>query len=541
MRERTTTLFLTALLTLTCTQAQNNTSTSLTISIPASPGPTPGIPLEAFLSYSIEFSAFVDFAGNDTSPNTFSQNLLANIGELQGAQPYLRVGGNSQDQYIFVVNQTQQQVNIPITSGSPRLIYIGPSWYKSLANLPGSKFIYGFNLAANDTYNPQSRASLLASARYACQALQNGSFAYWELGNEPDLYRNSSGVARRPATWSNEDYVSEWLNGTRAIKPVIQQYCPSLGGSASYKFYAPSFAAASGQRLDLVGVLRDGLDADGTVGVISMHNYISGATSPGVTLQKTLMNHTSTVNSLDKHLIVKRNISLLNSSLYPPDTPYILGETNSLYNGGASGLSDVFGAALWSVDFSLYAAANNISRVHFHQGGSAPYASWRGSALNVSHRVVKPPYYGNLATAAFIGNGSTPSIVNIPLSSQLESAYAAYMNGSLARMMIISMQEYNGTEGNAFRSNASRPSYNYTLALPSSCSGSAVLQRLMANGSDAQYGITFDGLSYNVGNSGLSTRLENTTSHELANIIEGNLIIQVPASSAVLVHVQCGV
>jgi len=44
----------------------------------------PGIPLEAFVAYSIEFSSFPDFAGNLSSPNTFSNNLLNNLGALQG-------------------------------------------------------------------------------------------------------------------------------------------------------------------------------------------------------------------------------------------------------------------------------------------------------------------------------------------------------------------------------------------------------------------------------------------------------------------------
>ena len=63
-------------------------------------GSTPsgaGVPLEAFVSFSIEFSSFPDFAGNTSFPNTFSNNLLDNIGALTGTKPYIRVGGNTQD------------------------------------------------------------------------------------------------------------------------------------------------------------------------------------------------------------------------------------------------------------------------------------------------------------------------------------------------------------------------------------------------------------------------------------------------------------
>lgn len=64
------------------------------------PGTAPasaGVPLDAFVSYSIEFSSFPDFAGNKTVPNTFSNNLLNNLGALQGTKPHIRVGGNTQD------------------------------------------------------------------------------------------------------------------------------------------------------------------------------------------------------------------------------------------------------------------------------------------------------------------------------------------------------------------------------------------------------------------------------------------------------------
>ncbi len=65
------------------------------------------------------------------------------------------------------------------------------------------------------------------------------------------------------------------------------------------------------------------------------------------------MNHTSTVLSVAKHL--NESNLLANTGL-----PYILGETNSLYNEGAPGLSNSFGAALWGVDFNLYCAATGI-------------------------------------------------------------------------------------------------------------------------------------------------------------------------------------
>lgn len=55
-------------------------------------GPVP----EAFISYSLEFALFPDYAGNKSNPNVFSENLLNNLGAYGGTKPYIRVGGNTQ-------------------------------------------------------------------------------------------------------------------------------------------------------------------------------------------------------------------------------------------------------------------------------------------------------------------------------------------------------------------------------------------------------------------------------------------------------------
>ena len=78
------------------------------------------------------------------------------------------------------------------------------------------------------------------------------------------------------------------------------------------------------------------------------------------------MNHTRTMQSIAPHIAEAAN--LRSSFTSARELPYVLGETNSLYNQGRPGLSDSFGAALWGVDFNLWCAANNISRVHMHQG-----------------------------------------------------------------------------------------------------------------------------------------------------------------------------
>jgi len=47
---------------------------------------------------------------------------------------------------------------------------------------------------------------------------------------------------------------------------------------------------------------------------------------------------------------------------------YVLGETNNCPLHGVPGVSNVAGAALWALDYALFARQIGITRVFFHQG-----------------------------------------------------------------------------------------------------------------------------------------------------------------------------
>jgi hypothetical protein len=142
------------------------------------------------------------------------------------------------------------------------------------------------------------------------------------------------------------------------------------------------------------------------------------------------MNHTSTVSSVSKQV----NESTLLAKYH---LPFILGETNSLYNEGAPGLSNAFGAvstsarklvpriltntltqALWGVDFNLYCASVGIRRVHMHQGTSYRYAAWQPIQTPNATLGTKPPYYGSIAVASMLGDLIKTNVVSNPMSSQ---------------------------------------------------------------------------------------------------------------------------
>ncbi|TVY52112.1 Beta-glucuronidase [Lachnellula cervina] len=446
---------------------------------------------EAFVSYSIEFSSFPDFAGNNSSPNTFSNNLLNNLGNLTGTKPYIRVGGNTQD-YALYNDSLPFAINSTIVPSRatdyPTIIFIGPSYFESYNTWPDTKFSHGFNLGLGGN-NSEGWQSLLDTVPLACKALGGGKLLWWEYGNEPDLYSTSAQGPVRPPGWNESTYVSQWLNGTRAIKQQLQKSCPELTSNESYGYLAPSFAGVS-NHLKPVTTWQDGLNVDRDVKLISSHNYIGGATQPGVTLQSTLMNHTKTTTSVSLQAALARNLSSY-------AVPFILGETNSLYNEGAPGLSNAFGAALWGIDFNLYCASVGIRRVHMHQGTNYRYQFWQPVETNITTKGTKAPYYGHVVVAAVLGGGPIrrSDVVNpVPRGSQ-----------------------------------------NYTFTVPDAYSGIVGVQRLWANGSDAISGITWDGWSYNFElDDGRPVRLGNVTVGEVLEVGNGGFTVAVEDSTAVV-------
>ncbi|KAI1342906.1 glycoside hydrolase family 79 protein [Xylariaceae sp. FL0016] len=494
-------------------------------------------PLEGFVSFSIEFSSFPDFAGNTSNPNEFSNNLLDNLGNLTGTKPYIRVGGNTQDYAIYnadlpiALNGT---FNLSRSADYPTTIEIGPSFFESYTTWPNVKYSHGFNMGGNN--DSRQWQTLLDTVPLACKALGKDRAYGWEYGNEPDLFATSSQGPVRPSSYNESDFVAEWLNGTRTIKALIEENCPDMAGNDTYGYLAPSFAGTN-NHLKAPLALADGMDADQDIRFFSSHNYISGASTPGVTLSNTLLNHSRTMSSVAPHL--SEHAAIVASS--PPSSvpPLILGEANSLYNEGKPGLSDAFGAALWVLDFNLYCAAAGVSRVHMHLGTDYRYAAWQPVDTGRYPAATKPPYYGSVAVAAFLGDAAAAArVANLPLADGArEAAYAAYVDGALARLMVVNLRPYNySMNGTGVGLNEEpRPVRTYSFDVGLGNGTGALVRRLVANGSDAVAGITWDGVSYDYELAmGKPVRLGNVTVGERVNVSDGVVEVGVADSQAVM-------
>lgn len=131
------------------------------------------------------------------------------------------------------------------------------------------------------------------------------------------------------------------------------------------------------------------------------------------------------------------------------------------------------------------------------------------------------------------------SVAHISLPTPRAAAYAAYHNSTLARLLVLNLEAHNstvnGTGGIPDPTAPARPLFRYAFAVPG-LHGSARVQRLFANGSDAISGITWDGWSYNQELAdGRPVRLRNVTVGERVEVREGVVEVEVPASQAVLV------
>lgn len=177
-----------------------------------------------------------------------------------------------------------------------------------------------------------------------------------------------------------------------------------------------------------------------------------------------------------------------------------------------------------------------------HQGTNYRYASWQPvNTVNVT-KGTKAPYYGNIAVATFLGDLSNSStrIANIDLGDLHNTAYAAYVNGKLARIALIQLNEYNHTTANG-GSPPPRPEQAFSLELPITNGAKGFgIKRLMANGSDAITGVTFNGYSYNWElEQGKPVLLNNITTGETASVQSNGMVsVSLPWSSAAILDIE---
>lgn len=244
------------------------------------------------------------------------------------------------------------------------------------------------------------------------------------------------------------------------------------------------------------------------------------------TLQNTLMNH-QTIDDLISTLLYFHK----QYEQYTPNTPIILGETNSISEGGQAGLSDVFGAALWAFDYLLYAAARGFRRVNFHQ--ASLYAAWVDIGTTTAPPLTRPVYYGHLAAASMIGNDAgAKQIVSLPLTDQYEAAYAAYTDGKLRRLAAVNLVQFNQTQ------KALRGSRDFTFKVGNDEEWTVMRLKGKAADSNSTGTTTFNNVACEYNTTAPGVCVKKSPDKESWYAKNGTLTISIPDSEAVVMYVH---
>lgn len=214
-----------------------------------------------------------------------------------------------------------------------------------------------------------------------------------------------------------------------------------------------------------------------------MGAHCAGAAVP--TIKDNLLNHYHMTSLMYYH-------EYLGNYSASKGLPYAIGETNSISCQGTTGVSDVYAASLWSVDYVMYVAHLHVARMYFHMGTGYRYSPWQPIAYNGTAAHVKALYYGNLFTAAALAGGNKQ--VEVLINGTTFTAYGVYdaksrhQKSTLESVVIVDMSMWNST-----MVAANRP--HTAVKLPSELGdwSKARVQRLTGIGVDVADNITFAG------------------------------------------------
>jgi len=511
------------------------TTASLSVSLPLAAPSSAATLNPDLLSFSIEQDLWTEWAGT-TSPNTFFLNALGNLAERTGQTPWIRIGADSEDHTNFnaAVQGSEDVFPAPTTTvpyPEASTIVVGDNFYSLASHLPkGTRVIWGVNFGQNNLTAAFLEARSIKSAFESPAMSEAGvTLEFIEIGNEADLY--SSNGARTASTWTIQEYVKEWTNFAQNVSVAA-----GITSGSGPKFIGTAFAGSShsASSFSPQGAFANGLltSAPGKlITAISQHHY-SGSFCSGS-------------GALLQDLMTKSNIRG-NVSSFSPDIAavkaqgldYVFGETNSFSCHGAPNVSNTAGAALWTLDYTLFASQLGISRVHFHEGVGYKYnliqpATLTRSILDGSPLSqplaphVQPQYYAAIIAGEAIGTTGSSTVTELDINNTFVSGYAFFEGGKLKRAVLINSQAFLST------STGARTSVNVALSFAGSGSAPKTVQvkRLKINHADDASGLQWAGQSFETSDARPSGGVSSQT-------VNANSVIELSETEVVLLTFQ---
>jgi len=337
--------------------AQTRASAATLTLHPDAPGPT--IP-QNFIGLSYETQQLSD-------PAFFSPNNEGLVAQFRSLSPngVLRIGGNTSDVGWWKPTPTSKQPPLPpsvvIVPLRPEerpfqeLAYsVTPEAVinlRAFLDATGWTCLYGINLG---TSTPARAAE---EAVFVSKTL-GPKLEYFQVGNEPDGFPSRF---RDKTKWSADAYLDEWLaaaNAIRARVPSARFGLPDVAGN-------PQWPTTVSTRL---AALHDHPE----IAAISHHYYFTGPPSnPKANLDDLLKSNPKVQTVAETTRAAAARIG----------TKYRMTEGNSCYRGGRPGMSDVFGASLWSADYLLTLASLGYAGANLHGGSGKAVADSLGGTL----------------------------------------------------------------------------------------------------------------------------------------------------------------
>jgi hypothetical protein len=287
-----------------------------------------------------------------TDPKFFSvsNKELVALFKILSPRGVLRLGGNSSESCWLKVDPstTAPELKIPDIKKSehwmPAKLFMIPA--ESIPELAGFLRATGWQLIYGLNFGHSSPERLAKEAEFIAKYVPHDQLLYFQIGNEPDFYRDSINRTR-PANWDFNDYIKEWTACARAISQSVPNAAfggPDVGANSDWiKQFIPAAEQNLGKRLVAV----------------TGHYYASGPPdNPNVTIENLLRNNPKIGQSTKgiADLAAKNH-------LY-----YRMTEGNSCYRGGKPGMSDTLASALWGGDYMLTLAAAGCAGINLHGG-----------------------------------------------------------------------------------------------------------------------------------------------------------------------------
>lgn len=276
--------------------------------------------------------------------------------------------------------------------------------------------IYGINFSVN---NPTNCA---AEAAYVAKALGPRLLGF-EIGNEPEAYP-WNGIRSRNFTYSN--FVSQWRPLAAAITNAVPGWAITNGGRG----WTLTGPASGGNTNYTISFARD---EAGVISLLTQHYYRASGTKPTSTMQLLLQPDPKLPGTVTK---VASAATAANLPLgFRED------ECGSYSHGGVRGVSDAYGAALWSLDFMFTVALNGGQGINFHGGGRSPYTPIADNGMTVLQ--VRPEFYG-LKMFSLLPHGNVVP-ATIALASNIDFTAYGVRQADRAVSALLNNKDTNNT------------------------------------------------------------------------------------------------